>query len=101
MLLQWMMANGLVPDLDHKDTYYISLCCRDSWDAFEEHRRRYRGSWAGWDSYGRDILHDIWWDCLQNHIDLDIEAARRNGVRAILANRPNICQEIRRTVPWQ
>ena len=99
MLLRWMMANGHVPDLDHKDTYYISLCSRDTWDAFEEHRRRHRGIWAGWDSYGSDIVHDIWSDCLQSDLELDINLEWTAGVRAIIRyHRPAICQEIRRTV---
>ena len=53
---------------------------------------------AGWE-VGMPIPHEIWFYCLQNDIDLRIEAEWGSGVRAIiLYHRPSICQEIRRTV---
>ena len=101
MLLQWMMANGLVPDLDSPDTWAISLCCRDTWDFFKPARTRDLGIRAGWD-IGLPILQEIRVYCLQNALDHTIEAEWTTGVRAIILHRqPNICQQIKRTVPLE
>ena len=93
------MANGLVPDLDETDTYSISLCCRATLDFFEEHRLRHRGIRAGWESYGSDIVHDIWSDCLQSDLEVDINLEWTAAVRAIICyHRPMMCDELRRAV---
>ena len=96
MLLQWMMANGLVPDLDIDDVWELSLCCRDTWDFFEDHRLRDLGLRFGWD-VGSDIISDIGRYCLENHL-LHIENEWIWSVWTIINHRHNICQEIRRTV---
>ena len=101
MLLQWMMANGLVPDLDICDVWEISLCCRDTWVFFEDHRLRDSGFQAGWDNVGIHILRDIDVYCDENDIAYRINEEWRYSVWAVIDHRPNICQEIRRTVPRQ
>ena len=100
MLLQWMMANGLVPDLDICDVWEISLCCRDTWVFFEDHRLRDMGLWYGWD-IGVDIFFDIGRYCLENDLESRIEHEWRFCVWTVIDHRPNICQEIRRRVPRQ
>ncbi len=97
MLLQWMMANGLVPDLDICDTWAISLCCRDTWDFFDDHRLRDLGFREGWEVVIH-ILREIDDYCLENDTDVRICEEWRYSLWAIIDHRPNICQEIRRTV---
>ena len=97
MLLQWMMANGLVPDLDICDTWEISLCCRDTCDFFEDHRLRDLGLRAGWD-VGIHILREIDDYCDENAIAYRINEEWRYSVWVVIDHRPNICQEIRRRV---
>ena len=51
---------------------------------------------------GDDILHNIMVYCVHNDIDVRLEFEWRADTRAIILYRqPNICQEIRRTVPRQ